>query len=362
MTITGQAASATITAPTVSRELRLRRIAAEQAAALCHLFMDHNIAKSQDDHDITWTFSPAHSQGKSAVFLRGAHHELALNISQDGLCESLGPRQWWDYEGESRLSAWTLAHAALLETLGGFLQESLLPVRWHSTVALGEAAGVLALDFSARAGDGRTTAGVLSASPAVVAQLAASATPGTAEAAVRSWATRLEGRIDILLRTIPFPGHELLAARVGDVLVLGRRARCWRNMRVVHSPGDEAAVPWRSWSATYDGERLEICAALLDDLAEGVMPERTVDELATKSTDTLESLPVVLDFEVGTLRIPLAELALLKPGYVFQLPDRLESAHVVIRANGKRIGRGELVTVGDTLGVQLLAIDADGLR
>ena len=348
---------------TVSRALRLRPIAAEQAAALCELFMGRDVVKSKHDRGITWTFTPAHSQPKSAVLLRGAHHDLSLGISQDGLCESLGPRQWWDYEGDSCLSAWTLAHTTLLETLCGLLQESLLPVGWQPTVALDEAVDVLALDFSAQAADGRTTAGVLGTSSAVVARLAASAAPGSPEAAVRTWAARLQGEIHILMRTSPFPGHELLAARVGDVLVLGRRTACWRNVRLAHSPGDATAVPWRSWSATYDGERLEICAALLDDPAEVVMmPERTVDDSGTKSADTLECLPVVLDFEVGTLRVPLAELALLKPGYVFQLPDRLESARVVIRANGKRIGRGELVAVGDTLGVQLLAIDADGLR
>jgi type III secretion protein Q len=52
----------------------------------------------------------------------------------------------------------------------------------------------------------------------------------------------------------------------------------------------------------------------------------------------------------------------MKPGYVLQLPMRLEDARVVIRANGVRIGHGELVAVGDVLGVQVLAIDPHGLR
>ena len=357
-----QAATAVTTVRAVSRELRLRRVPAEQAAALCHLFMGRDVAKSKDERDITWIFTPARSQPQAPLLLRGAHHEIALSISQDGLCESLGPRQWWDYEGEARLSAWTLAHAALLEALGGLLQESLLPASWQPSVAMSEAVDILPLHFSARAADGRTSAGVLGTSPAMVMRLATSAATGSAVAAVQTWAARLQGRLHIVLRTSPFPGHELLAARVGDVLVLGRRTRCWRNMRLLHSPGGAAAVPWRSWSATYDGERLEIGAALLDDPTEGIMSEQTVDESGTQAADTLESVPVMLDFEVGTLRVPLAELALLKPGYVFQLPDRLDSAHVVIRANGKRIGRGELVAVGDTLGVQLLTIDADGLR
>jgi flagellar motor switch/type III secretory pathway protein FliN len=35
---------------------------------------------------------------------------------------------------------------------------------------------------------------------------------------------------------------------------------------------------------------------------------------------------------------------------------------VVIRANGTRVGVGELVAVGDVLGVQLVALEIDGLR
>jgi flagellar motor switch/type III secretory pathway protein FliN len=35
---------------------------------------------------------------------------------------------------------------------------------------------------------------------------------------------------------------------------------------------------------------------------------------------------------------------------------------VVIRANGTRVGYGELVAVGDVLGVQLLALETNGLR
>jgi type III secretion protein Q len=58
----------------------------------------------------------------------------------------------------------------------------------------------------------------------------------------------------------------------------------------------------------------------------------------------------------------VGDLAALKPGYVFELAARLEDAPVVIRANGVAVGRGELVAVGDTLGVQLLSLDQNGPR
>ena len=51
----------------------------------------------------------------------------------------------------------------------------------------------------------------------------------------------------------------------------------------------------------------------------------------------------------------LSDIAGLQPGYVFALPAHLEGANVTIRANGRVAGQGELVAVGDTLGVRLLS-------
>lgn len=67
------------------------------------------------------------------------------------------------------------------------------------------------------------------------------------------------------------------------------------------------------------------------------------------------NLPVNLEFELGQVQMSLGELANLQPGYVFALPAQLEGANVTIRANGRVTGRGEMVAVGDTLGVRLLS-------
>ena len=67
------------------------------------------------------------------------------------------------------------------------------------------------------------------------------------------------------------------------------------------------------------------------------------------------SLPVQLAFEIGKVELAVGELATLQPGYVFMLPANLEGANVTVRANGRTVGRGEVVAAGDTLGVRLIA-------
>ena len=69
----------------------------------------------------------------------------------------------------------------------------------------------------------------------------------------------------------------------------------------------------------------------------------------------VESLPVVLKFEVGEKRLTVGELSALKPGYALQL-DAPPDALVTIRANGLKIGTGELVSIDDRIGVRVLEV------
>jgi type III secretion system YscQ/HrcQ family protein len=153
-----------------------------------------------------------------------------------------------------------------------------------------------------------------------------------------------------------FPLEELRAAELGDVLVLGGRSHCWRNLHVL---AEDSIDLKRRWSAEYDGERLRINAAL-----PYVSTESSMSEPDAKPADAnpLAGVGVTVDFELGSTSLPLGELANLKPGYVFELAGNLNQVRVVIRANGARVGIGELVAVGDVLGVQLLSLETNGLR
>lgn len=68
---------------------------------------------------------------------------------------------------------------------------------------------------------------------------------------------------------------------------------------------------------------------------------------------SIDDLPLRLVFELGQVELTLAELESLGPGYLFTLAR--DPAHPVdLVVNGRRIGEGEIVAVGDTLGVRIL--------
>jgi type III secretion protein Q len=337
-------------------------MAPEKAAALCELFRDRELLELDGQPAVTWRFTPARAVVPPAALLRGVREELSLGIARDDLRQRLGEREWWDYDGESRLLAWTLAHDLLMEGLGQLLGERLTLVAFNETaLPLADVLTISVLAFSVTGGDGRTTTGTLSLSPAMVSRLAAHAGWRKPANVIGPW-KRLPACLRIELRGIRFPRSELADAGIGDVLVLGRRARCWSNLQVAVVAA-RSDTRLQAWSAVYERGRFTIGAAALNVTMEGIMPEQSAeDPNDAAAAGALAAVPVALDFDLGGVSLPLAELAALKPGYVFKLPGRLEEVRVLIRANGVKVGRGELVAVDDVLGVQLLAVETDGLR
>jgi type III secretion protein Q len=66
----------------------------------------------------------------------------------------------------------------------------------------------------------------------------------------------------------------------------------------------------------------------------------------------LDDLPVKLVFELGRVDLSLREIRQLAPGAVVALARPVEESVDVV-ANGRRIGRGNLIQIGDSLGVRL---------
>lgn len=67
-----------------------------------------------------------------------------------------------------------------------------------------------------------------------------------------------------------------------------------------------------------------------------------------------DSLPVNLTVEVGRIRMSIKELKDLSPGNVIEMNVTPEEG-VDLVVNGKKVGRGELIRMGEALGVRILS-------
>lgn len=84
----------------------------------------------------------------------------------------------------------------------------------------------------------------------------------------------------------------------------------------------------------------------------GWMQEDNENERNETDMLQVDELPVDMTFELGRLTIPLSRLESVDQGYTFTLGG-LSRSDVIIRANGRCIGRGELVQVGEEMGVRI---------
>lgn len=85
---------------------------------------------------------------------------------------------------------------------------------------------------------------------------------------------------------------------------------------------------------------------------EWIMGPKT-DQAQAPDDAGMDDLPVSLVFELGRSVLSLGELKRLNPGAVVTLPD-VTSETVDVVANGKRVGRGEIVRIGESLGVRVV--------
>lgn len=83
------------------------------------------------------------------------------------------------------------------------------------------------------------------------------------------------------------------------------------------------------------------------------------DDTVQLSADGLDALPIRLSFDLGERTLSLAELGSIQMGYVFDLALPVSRA-VTLRANGMRIGEGELVDIDGRIGVAITRINAPG--
>jgi type III secretion protein Q len=105
--------------------------------------------------------------------------------------------------------------------------------------------------------------------------------------------------------------------------------------------------------AELDGETLKL---LEQPIALNIEKEHPMTETAASPSldSTLDELPLKLVCQVGSVELSLAQLRELGVGSLVQLTPQMQDG-VDLMVNGRRVGQGQLVKIGDGLGVRLLS-------
>jgi type III secretion protein Q len=219
----------------------------------------------------------------------------------------------------------------------------------------GARTGVLDLEYDHEgATTGATVAGVSAALAAALAERIAPRGRGTLPPALAALAlpTRLRLRTrhatPALLRTLR-PGDVLLgwpaAPGFGPHAALGQATLLWgaANGHAVHAHAriDSRNVILESRPAIMNND---------PDLSLRAAPDAAPAPIDVSDVE----LPVHID--LVTVNLPIGQIAALQPGYILTLPVALADADIRLVAHGQTLAFGELVAIGDQLGLHIRRI------
>jgi type III secretion protein Q len=171
----------------------------------------------------------------------------------------------------------------------------------------------------------------------------------------------------LLIGSRPIALRELQTLKAGDVLLRALFPSFDTRFAVRHDgPADGAPATARAF-AVWGAPGYRSCVATvtvtlgsLTILKEPYMAE----EVPFAAADTLAGAPgepiaieefeLPVQFEIDTVALSIGQLSVLRAGYVIELPIKFADARLRLVAHGQTIGHGELVTVGEHLGVRIV--------
>jgi type III secretion protein Q len=152
------------------------------------------------------------------------------------------------------------------------------------------------------------------------------------------------------------PFHDYAKLEEGGGIVLDDTTLGFQKIQVVVAERFVQTCTWQTVRPVLDGsllKRAEPSTALY--CASGLVSDHLDPPGVGPVTAKLDEVPVHLVFELGRVELAIADLETLDTGYVFDLGKPLTQS-VDIIANGRRVGSGALVRLGEAIGVQVRSL------
>lgn len=304
-----------------------------------------------------WTFEKDYAE----TYIELQSHDAVILVAVESMpsITKASERGWWEYSGDVRWLAWAIEHDILISIFQNLFTVKLQPK--SSTVIPEAIESYINLRWRF-IGDNARFEGTALVDATLLTRLLAN----------NHWITNVPPKLRWELRStlsIEMPMgelavSELAASGTGDLLLIGN----------VQTPNDFVTVRLLTydhyWVATPNEQRYTLCSApLMLPIRKTIMThEQYTPSTPTEDTSSprmgflsVEQLQVQLALQLGAIEIPLGELEQLQPGYVITLPHPPNHLTPTLLANGQAIGRGELVTLGNQLGVRITEWKSNGL-
>jgi flagellar motor switch/type III secretory pathway protein FliN len=286
--------------------------------------------------------------------------DVRLQLALDGDAIGLDPRQfdWRGYEGESQLLAWTACHEPLICMLRVLFQCDWLPES-IGDCDFSPPRDSVQVGFSMVRADGLPiVSGVVVLDVSCVQRLLDR--DALTERRLNHPMHAVRAKMALVIDELDVAPTELAVLGPGCIVRLDNRTLLAEPVRVAIPAGSLQLI------ADVTGVRATV-VGFCSGGSGGLMshetptaPEAPAAQPGTPARDTsrdhgvpVGALPVRLSFSAGRLTLHFSELADVGPGYVFELDRRLDDQTIIVHANDVPIAVGELVSIGDLVGVRI---------
>lgn len=316
-----------------------------------------HIASRSMRHELKFTTVRSDSDGDTQA--------LRIGLADDLVVLETPKLPWYQYDGAMRAAAWTVAHESFIELLCAVcgVDWNLNCVDTPSTVSM-QSEVECAVGFSVgcdneHANDVR---GIAYLPHALCRELHTRCEPGLPNPIWRRCSAYARCVIDM----VTIDASELATLERNSIVLIDNRTLASIQPRVLLTVGEHR------WLAEVDDTKLNILARSDRSLENpSTTCEDTIMESQTEADNTasspcntadgaydaepvdITSVPITLRFEAGRLALPFERLQSIRPGFVFELDQPLDQQSITIYANDKAVASGELVLVGDSIGVRL---------
>lgn len=316
-----------------------------------------------------WRFGTSQHCGSEWVELECREQRLLVRVEHSET-PIVGVRPFWDYQGDSRLLSWMLEHDTLLCHLNELFNADWQPsaiYQWQRTQS-----NPVLLDWRLEHAHH-----VQSGSLALPIASAERWMHSTQWQSVQRPPNEIAIPARLVMSLANMPSADLAAFEAGDVLVAGNLTSCWQSLQItfpgkaldamvlpcaLSSTGDINHRPWEVHqpSLTILSTSRETPMSTELDTAD---PPNGTDSSSVHSapnTTPLTRLPMTVQLELAELQLPAHTLMHMQPGYLIELEQPLAHQCVTVKVQQRPWARGELVVIGDRLGIRLLDIADHG--
>lgn len=333
----------------------LERLDARRLGALNTLYSGAAITGG----DCTWRWRDTRRPVDHWTLLNWGDRQLGLGIAAARVDDGI-EYSWQDFEGDARRIAWCASYEPILELLQLVFQVDWVPTEVGTDRrASGE---TIDAGFTVYRAEQFIAVGRCRFDAAFLPTPATEPTPSP-------HLLKLPVAIPIVVDRAVLTVNELRELEIGAVVRVQRRAfldigatlrlRFGGNDILVKVTGTRLTVVRIEPAGFSNAMNLEREMEHHEDNVQSTEDDPASIEGSQSAPIDIAQLPVEVRFEAGRILTRYEELCRIQPGFTYELGHTLGEHTIDITANGALIARGELVSIGDQLGVRISALAHD---